>query len=148
MTSKWADWVRSQNPNFCLKPPTGSNDSSLCSRQATACLCSLCGAVCDASLGYSPMFVVPSLALKKATTVAWHRGRCPANGCCWSNDIYFRLKYATEKWNMYLNLPMYRGTVFENNPKCRIWIFQFWHFPPIFDILKLTCLVTLFDCKL
>ena len=39
-------------------------------------------------------------------------------------------------------------TVFENHPKCRIWIFQFWHFPPIFDLLKLTCLVTLFDRKL
>ena len=36
-------------------------------------------------------------------------------------------------------------TVFENHPKCLIWIFQFWHFPPIFVLLKLTCLVTLFD---
>ena len=36
-------------------------------------------------------------------------------------------------------------TMFENHPKCRIWIFQFWHFPPIFVLLKLTCLVTLFD---
>ena len=26
--------------------------------------------------------------------------------------------------------------------------FEFWHFPPIFDLLKLTCLVTLFDRKL
>ena len=24
--------------------------------------------------------------------------------------------------------------------------FEFWHFPPIFVLLKLTCLVTLFDC--
>ena len=39
-------------------------------------------------------------------------------------------------------------TVFENDPKWRIWIFQFWHFTPIFDLLKLTCLVTLFDRKL
>ena len=30
----------------------------------------------------------------------------------------------------------------------RIGIFQFWHFPPIFVLLKLTCLVTLFDQKL
>ena len=29
-----------------------------------------------------------------------------------------------------------------------VWIFQFWHFPPIFVLLKLTCLVTLFDRKL
>ena len=26
--------------------------------------------------------------------------------------------------------------------------FEFWHFPPIFVLLKLTCLVTLFDRKL
>ena len=38
--------------------------------------------------------------------------------------------------------------LFENHPKCLIWIFQFWHFPPIFVLLKLTCLVTLFDRKL
>ena len=34
-------------------------------------------------------------------------------------------------------------TLFENYSKCRIW-----HFPPIFVLLKLTCLVTLFDRKL
>ena len=26
--------------------------------------------------------------------------------------------------------------------------YEFWLFSPIFDLLKLTCLVTLFDCKL
>ena len=35
-----------------------------------------------------------------------------------------------------------------NHPKWRIWLFQFGHFRPIFVILKLTCLVTLFDRKL
>ena len=39
-------------------------------------------------------------------------------------------------------------TLFENYSKCRILIFEFWHFPPIFVLLKLTCLVTLFDRKL
>ena len=39
-------------------------------------------------------------------------------------------------------------SMFENYSKCRIWILQFWHFPPIFVLLKLTCLVILFDCKL
>ena len=39
-------------------------------------------------------------------------------------------------------------TLFENYSKCRIWIFEFWHFPPIFVLLKVTCLVTLFDRKL
>ena len=33
-------------------------------------------------------------------------------------------------------LPAVVSTMFENQPKCRIWIFQFWHFPPIFDLLK------------
>ena len=27
-------------------------------------------------------------------------------------------------------------TLFENYSKCRIWIFQFWHFPPIFGPIK------------
>ena len=39
-------------------------------------------------------------------------------------------------------------TVFENHPKCLIWILAFWHFSPIFVLLKLTYLVTLFDRKL
>ena len=38
--------------------------------------------------------------------------------------------------------------LFENFPKCLVWIFQLWHFPPIFVLSKLTCLVTLFDHKL
>ena len=39
-------------------------------------------------------------------------------------------------------------TVFENHPKCLILIFELWHFPQIFVLSKLTCLVTLFDRKL
>ena len=27
-----------------------------------------------------------------------------------------------------------QSTVFENHPKCRIWVFEFWHFLPIFVI--------------
>ena len=50
-------------------------------------------------------------------------------------------------------LPIDEKKNFANNflsevKKCRIWIFAFWHFPPIFVLLKLTCLVTLFDRKL
>ena len=37
------------------------------------------------------------------------------------------------------------STLFENYSKCRIW---FLNFPPIFVLLKLACLVTLFDRKL
>ena len=40
------------------------------------------------------------------------------------------------------------STVFENHPKCLISIVQLWHFSPIFVLLKLTCLVTLYDRKL
>ena len=36
------------------------------------------------------------------------------------------------------------NTVWPQTSKCRIWNIQFWHFPPIFVLLKLTCLVTLF----
>ena len=39
-------------------------------------------------------------------------------------------------------------TVFENHPKRHICDFQFWHFQSIFVLLKVTCLVTLFDRKL
>ena len=28
-------------------------------------------------------------------------------------------------------------TLFENYPKCRIWIFELWHFPPFFVLAKL-----------
>ena len=37
---------------------------------------------------------------------------------------------------------------YQNVWKCRIWIIKFWHFSSIFVILKLTCLVTLYDHKL
>ena len=40
-----------------------------------------------------------------------------------------------------------KDTVFENQSKCHIRDFQFWHFPPIYVLSKLTCLVTLFDHK-
>ena len=41
-----------------------------------------------------------------------------------------------------------KNTLFENHSKCRKLIFEFWHFAPLFVLLKLTCLVTLFDRKL
>ena len=54
-------------------------------------------------------------------------------------------------WKKVWNFSNYKrepSTHSENHTKCRIWIFQSWHFPPIFVLLKLTCLVTLFDRKL
>ena len=41
-----------------------------------------------------------------------------------------------------------RCTLFQNYSKCRIRIFEFWRFSPFFVLLRLTCLVTLFDSKL
>ena len=43
---------------------------------------------------------------------------------------------------------LFGRTLLENYKKCRISIFEFWHFPPIFVVMKLTCLVTSFDRKL
>ena len=37
-------------------------------------------------------------------------------------------------------------TMFKNHPKCRISIFDFLYFAPIFVLSKLTCLATLFEC--
>ena len=39
------------------------------------------------------------------------------------------------------------ATLFENYSKCRTLNFEFWHFLPIFVLLNLTCLVTLFVHK-
>ena len=38
--------------------------------------------------------------------------------------------------------------LFEHHLKCLTWIFELWHLSPIFVLLKLTYLVTLFDSKL
>ena len=68
-----------------------------------------------------------------------------------SSIIFFILLTLILLWikihsNHFLNLLCI--TLFKNYSKCRIWSFEFWHFPPIFVLLKLTCLVTLFDRKL
>ena len=51
----------------------------------------------------------------------------------------------TESWKVFLSNPQDPNNLlhilFENYSKCRIWSFQFWHFPPIFVLFKLTCLV-------
>ena len=40
-------------------------------------------------------------------------------------------------WFLILNYHLFVvNTVFENYSKCRIWIFQFWHFLPIFCLIK------------
>ena len=61
---------------------------------------------------------------------------------CLSFSVIFVKKYVK---NTFVKLYLHPVTLFENYSKCRIWIFEFWHFPPIFDLLKVACLVTLFD---
>ena len=44
---------------------------------------------------------------------------------------------------------VYNGKTFNQvEIKVKKIIFQFWHFPPIFVLLKVTCLVTLFDLNI
>ena len=64
-------------------------------------------------------------------------------------EICFLMK---DIWIFGLKLDIWKKTnhctLFENYSKCPIWIFEIWHFPTIFVLLKLTCLITLFDRKL
>ena len=64
--------------------------------------------------------------------------------CSW----YFRLFIHNLSLGSVRNRGRQPLTVFENYSKCLILILEFWHFPPIFVLLKLTCLVTLFDRNL
>ena len=67
----------------------------------------------------------------------------------WMNSLSTRLEFLAPKLCSSLRSCFFKGhTMFENYPKCLIWVFRLWHFPPIFALLKLTCLVTLFDRKL
>ena len=106
----------------------------------------------------SPGFVTQlSVTPKLTVTTEDARNRfTPDERVCYFDDE-FRFKYLPSElyrwaWKA-LFLPLRNShlrqhTLFENHPKCRIWILEFWHFPPIFVLLKLTCLVTLFDRKL
>ena len=63
------------------------------------------------------------------------------------NFVWYLLKHRFQEFKESLSLyeNKYQNPV--NYSKCRIWSFQFWHLPPIFVLLELTCLVTLFDRK-
>ena len=65
----------------------------------------------------------------------------------WNLERTNRIQTNTELFHKKFKICYWR-TVFENHPKCRIWLLQFLHFPPIFVLLELTCLVTLFDRKI
>ena len=70
-----------------------------------------------------------------------HTGTCPA--------FCPLFKYHKMAFSIYfLFLSLAKHTLLDNYSKCRIWIFEFWHFPLVFVLLKLTILVTLFDHKL
>ena len=56
-----------------------------------------------------------------------------AKAFCLASTLYLATKRERklDKKNQILQL-LYFCTVFENHPKCRIWILVFWHFPLIF----------------
>ena len=78
----------------------------------------------------------------------------PRNGRLFGAQNWQRASLIPSLWETTLkyfplnNKPSKKITMFENYSKCHIWIVLFWHFPPIFVLLKVTCLVTLFDRKL
>ena len=92
-------------------------------------------------------------------------GRWPIFGICllmpWSRALNIHLDYfpakvsrlgrwrwnPLQKWKQKLLRTLDTLTVFENNQTSRIWILEFCHFPTIFVLLKMTCLITLFDHK-
>ena len=72
--------------------------------------------------------------------------QCAVNliGTKWPEVVVYCLPY---NWgNLCLKIHPHHSV--ENHSICLIWIFEFWHFQPIFVQLKLTGLVTLFDSKL
>ena len=85
--------------------------------------------------------------LLEAKEMASSRSRSSARVWNQSRVDFFRI---FSHWN-YLQsssaFHLHLCTLFENHPKCRIGIFQFWHFSSIFVLLKLSYLVTLFDSK-
>ena len=62
-------------------------------------------------------------------------------------DQIWKIEEKSEKCSFLGGLYWWKAdfTVFKNHSKCRIWIFQLWHFPPTFVLLQFTRLVTLFD---
>ena len=61
------------------------------------------------------------------------------------NFVWYLLKHRFQEFKESLSLyeNKYQNPV--NYSKCRIWSFQFGHLPPIFVLLKLTCLVALLN---
>ena len=63
--------------------------------------------------------------------------------------LAFQMHLAVKNpWRKVVIMNENETSLFKNHSKCPIWILKFWHFPSIFVLLKLTCLVTLFDRKL
>ena len=61
---------------------------------------------------------------------------------------FFLLQFLLNFNDVQFQIALENSQCLKINPKCSILIFEFWHFPPMFDLLKLACLVTLFDRKL
>ena len=80
----------------------------------------------------------------------WRSSSCTIVWSWWSFSYFSASSFLSKERKKIYSFTTYKdhNTVFENHPKCRIWVFQFWHFLPVFVQSKLTGLITLFDCKL
>ena len=58
-----------------------------------------------------------------------------------------RVNHGEGRWKAGQNIP-WKTHCLKITQTVPFELFKFWHFPPIFVLLKLTCLVTLFDRKL
>ena len=74
----------------------------------------------------------------------WHQSsaqqRKGSNVC----STFFIYDLTFSHLDPFLDFSIFSCTVFENNSKCLISDFEIWHFPTLFVLLKLTCLVTMF----
>ena len=77
---------------------------------------------------------------------SFHSSKSPFTLLVWNSTIYLNLsRHNLNPHQPQLNLKAQCLKITQN---VAFELFQFWHFPPIFVLLKLTCLVTLFDRKL
>ena len=96
----------------------------------------------SSSFGQTVTYLYAQSSLQSLENV-WSSTKTDAQTERYETLSHFTLVYGTSSIVIYGS-----HTLVENCSKCLIWIFDFWHLPLIFVLLKLTCLVTLFDCEL
>ena len=96
----------------------------------------------SSSFGQTVTYLYAQSSLQSLENV-WSSTKTDAQTERYETLSHFTLVYGTSSIVIYGS-----HTLVENYLKCLILSLQFWHLPLIFVLLKLTCLVTLFDCKL